>query len=145
MSEMNTDDCKDLICQFMNNLLGGVSSDDLRSFERTTGGDLGDVVDKKLWKRVSKSGSKNNVTRVFKHTTIEAIVTLQEMPNSDGTVSLEVDMTELPEALQNATTVVGEVSLPGNGRVGATKAMRNDPQRPSMTEGPKPEGFGAFA
>lgn len=145
MSDMNTNDCKELICQFMNNLLGGVSSDDLRSFERTTGGDLGDVVDKKLWKRIGKSGSKNNVTRVFRHATIEAIVTLREVQNPDETVSLEVDMTELPEVLQNATSVVGEMSLPGNGRVSERVAMRKDPQQPSMTEGPKPEGFGAFA
>jgi hypothetical protein len=145
MSDMNTADCKELICQFMDNLLGGVSSADLREFESTTGGDLGDVVDEKLWKRKSKSGRKGNVSRVFEHDTIKAVVTLIESTNPDGTVSIEMDMTELPEALQNATAVVAEISLPDGGRLGAATAMRNDPPVPSMTEGPKPADFGAFA
>lgn len=144
MSDMNTADCKELICQIMNNLLGGVTSEDLREFETLTGGDLGDVVDQKLWKRTSKSGSKNNVSRVFSHQTIDAIVTLREQENPDGTVNLEVDMTKLPSALQNATTLVADMNLPGSERVGASTA-RLDEKRPSMAEGPKPEGFGAFA
>lgn len=141
---MNTEQCKDLIGQMMNNLLAGVTGEDLYNYEMETGGgDLGDVVDQKLWKRVSKTGS-TYVTRVFKHKTVEATITLTEVPNADGTVNLEVDMTELPRALQKATTVVAEMNLPGNDGIAASLARRTE-SRPSMTEGPKPDGFGAFA
>lgn len=138
-SEMNTADCKKIITNMMKSLIDALTSSEIGEYYAKTDHDLHQLMDAKQWKRRSKSGGPGNVTRTFEHEHIDATIVLQEVPTKDGEIALEVNMTELPQCMQDATTRVESMDLQGR------PAKRQDPKPPSMTEGPKPEGFGAFA
>lgn len=138
MSGMNTEQCKELIMKVMNKLVMKVGLDAMSEYRRKTGDDIGDVLTTSKWKRTRKWGPAGAVNREFSHTGFKATVVLREVTNPDGTLSVEIEMGELPMPLQLATQSLDDLELPG----GET-ARRVD--KPSMTEGPKPEGFGAFA
>lgn len=139
MSGMNTEQCKELIMKVMNKLVTKVGLEEMSEYRQLTGNDLGDVLTPSKWKRTRKWGSPSTVVhREFSHTGFEAIVTLREVIKIDGTLSVEIEMGSLPEPLQRATESLDDLELPGG-----QAARRVD--KPSMKEGPKPEGFGAFA
>lgn len=138
MSGMNTEQCKELIMKVMNKLVMKVGLDAMSEYRRETGNDLGDVLTPNKWKRTRKSGSAGNVTREFSHTGFKVTLTIREVTNPDGTLSVEIEMGELPKPLQLATESLDDLELPGG-----QAARRVD--KPSMKEGPKPAGFGAFA
>ena len=139
MSGMNTEQCKELIMKVMNKLITKVGLEEMSAYRKLTGNDLSDVLTPSKWKRVRKWGSPSTIVhREFSHTGFEATVTLRETTKIDGTLSVEIEMGALPEPLQRATQEIDDLELPGG-----DTARRVD--KPSMTEGPKPEGFGAFA
>ncbi|ATW58057.1 hypothetical protein CNR34_00124 [Pseudomonas phage nickie] len=138
MSGMNTEQCKELIMKVMNELITKVGLNAMAVYRQETGSSLQDVLDTKKWKRTRKWGSAGNVSREFSHMGFRATVVLREVINTDGTLSVEIEMGELPKPLQEATKDLKDLDLPGD-----QTARRVD--KPSMTEGPKPEGFGAFA
>jgi len=142
---MNVEECKSLICQIMKNLISKVSDDDLKELGTEETLRLSDVLDEKMWKESSKrTSSKDGVTRVFSNISIDAKITLQEIPNADGNSHVEVNMTKIPNILQRAVDAVDQMDLPGSGNVGPSVARRTE-EIPSMKEGPKPEGFGMFS
>lgn len=135
---MNTEQCKALIMEVMNKLIANISLDEMAEYRRQTGNSIQDVLDLKSWKRARKWGSGSIVHREFTHTKFSAVVEIREITKPSGIQDVEIEMIDIPALLERSSKELGVFELK-DGRTATQK------DRPSMTEGPKPEGFGMFA
>jgi hypothetical protein len=138
MSGMNTEQCKELIMKVMNKLVAKVGLEEMAAYRMATGNAIQDVLDTNKWKRTRKYGSAGSVSREFSHTGILATLTIREVITPSGTPVVEIEMGQLPEPLEKASKELDDLELDGG------QAARRV-NKPSMTEGPKPEGFGMFS
>lgn len=135
-ADMNTADCKAIIVDMMNSLVG--SMDIVEKMAALKDGlDLHELTLEKFWKRASKMKLPNGAQRTFQHKSGAITVCISNTIDQDGNGVVEVEMKDVPAVFQRAIDASKNLTLPGG-----HQATRNDP---SMLLGEKPEGFGMFS
>lgn len=112
--------------------------------------DLASYGEEKCWKRTRKYTEIDPKGRIvifrdFTHANGMGKVIISEHINDDDSVSLEIEMENMPEPFRKAMDKVDEFNVSSlNGPV-AKKSVAPKAPKQSMLDTPKPEGFGAFS
>lgn len=133
--------CKRLIIATMHGLFDkmlGVDCDLLKAELGTT--DLTYLTSIKHWKRSSKMKHPRGETRTFTDTRDKFAIRISTSTSQGGENSVEFEFATCPDSFQTVIDRNGGFEV-----ANIFTATKQEPKGPSMTEGPKPEGFGMFA